>query len=50
MLKVLLINNRPPASGIGVYATQLFSSLNKVGNGIAFIEYVSWSESARFAL
>jgi len=50
MLKVLLINNRPPASGIGVYATQLFSSLNKVGNGIAFIEYVSWSESARALL
>jgi glycosyltransferase involved in cell wall biosynthesis len=43
MLKVLLINNRPPASGIGVYATQLFSSLKKVGNDIAFIEYVSWN-------
>jgi glycosyltransferase involved in cell wall biosynthesis len=43
MLKVLLINNRAPASGIGVYATQLFSSLKKVGNDIAFIEYVSWN-------
>jgi len=43
MLKVLLINNRPPASGIGVYATRLFSSLKKVGNAIVFIEYVSWN-------
>jgi len=43
MLKVLLINNRPPASGIGVYATQLFSSLKKVGNDIAFVEHVSWN-------